>query len=95
MYQRQLHLPRKFQEAAVRRVVILASSSLGFSVIYDGQKVMVQGRRRARQNLPPLPADGYAWLPSRDTQLWVDGVKVAARGGLVRIGPKIQGRTRR
>ncbi|MEO8657390.1 MAG: hypothetical protein ABI693_02925 [Bryobacteraceae bacterium] len=65
---------------------VLARSSPGFSVTADGQKVMVQGRRRARQNLPPLPADGYAWLPSRDTQLWVDGEKVAARGGLVRIG---------
>lgn len=70
---------------------VLARSSPGFSVSADSAKVMAWGRRRARQNLPPLPAEGELRLPGPATRLWVDGKTAAAtagRGGLVRIGPR-------
>jgi hypothetical protein len=68
---------------------VLARSTPGFSVIADASKAMVTGKRRARQNLPPLPAAGELRLPGPATRLWVDGVPVAARrDGLVSVGPK-------
>ncbi len=69
---------------------VLARSTAGFSVSADSAKVMAFGKRRARQNLPPLPAAGELWLPGPATRLWVDGAPVATagRGGLIRIGPK-------
>jgi len=67
---------------------VLARSKAGFSVSADSAKAMASGKRRARQNLPPLPAAGELWLPGPATRLWVDGAPVAAaRGGLFRIGP--------
>ncbi len=68
---------------------VLARSSAGFSVIADSAKAMVTGKRRARQNLPPLSAAGELRLPGPATRLWVDGAPVSARrAGLVSVGPK-------
>ena len=51
----------------------LARSKTGFSVSAGPDKVMVAGPRRARQNLPPLPAAGQVWRPHPSARLWVDG----------------------
>ena len=68
---------------------VLARSTPGFSVSADSAKAMACGKRRARQNLPPLPASGDLWLPGPATRVWIDGAPVtASRGGLFRIGPK-------
>ena len=67
----------------------LARSDSGFSVIANVEKAMATGQRRARQNLPPLPASGALWLPGPATRLWVDGrptPAIAGGAGLVRVG---------
>ncbi len=68
---------------------VLVSAPGGLSVIADRSKVMASGRRRARQNLPPLPAVGELRLPGPAARLWADGEPVGASvgtNGLVRIG---------
>ncbi len=67
----------------------LARSQAGFSVTVDAVKAMAHGKRRARQNLPPVAAQGELYLPGPAAQLWVDGEKastVRTRNGLIRIG---------
>ena len=67
---------------------VLARSPAGFSVTAGSGKAMAHGKRRSRQNLPPLAAEGELRLPGPGTRLWVDGEPVAAVGAgeLLRIG---------
>ncbi|MFB3825950.1 MAG: hypothetical protein ACE15B_04240 [Bryobacteraceae bacterium] len=51
----------------------LARSEAGFSVSAGAAKLMVAGPRRARQNLPPLPAAGRIWRPHPSARIWIDG----------------------
>ena len=57
----------------------LARTPQRFSVSVDAKRAMAAGMRRARQGLPPIPAAGSVWLPGASTELWADGVRVAAK----------------
>jgi hypothetical protein len=68
---------------------VLARSSSGFSVSADSAKAMVSGKRRARQNMPPIAAVGEVRLPRPGARLWVDGEPVeraTGTDGLTRVG---------
>jgi len=42
------------------------------SVSADSLQVFASGKRRARENLPPLPAEGRVWLPGVKARLFAD-----------------------
>ena len=45
------------------------------SVSADSRRTWVTGRRRARQGLPPVAAQGKVYLPGSASQLYVDGAR--------------------
>ncbi len=56
----------------------LARAQRGFSVSADSKRSVATGARQAREERPPLPAAGTFWLPSADSEVWVDDERVHA-----------------
>lgn len=54
----------------------LVESARTWSVSGDPSGVFATGARRARENRPPLSAQGRLWLPSEDAKVFADGVQV-------------------
>lgn len=51
---------------------LLAVSEESWSVSADSLQLFAGGRRRAREDLPPLPAAGRLWLPGPQASLFAD-----------------------
>jgi len=59
------------------------------SVSADRMRVFASGRRRSRENLPPLPAKGKIWLPHQRAEVFVDGKLTSpmmAAGRIAQVG---------
>ncbi|HLA38872.1 MAG TPA: hypothetical protein VJ417_02695, partial [Candidatus Glassbacteria bacterium] len=54
----------------------LARSNKSWSVSADGKRVFTTGARRARQDLPPLPAEGSCRVLEAGSEVWADGRRV-------------------
>jgi hypothetical protein len=52
---------------------VLVQSDQVWSVSADEKLLVATGKRRARADLPPLPAKGMAWLPDINTQVVANG----------------------
>lgn len=52
---------------------VLVQSDRTWSVSADEKLLHATGKRQAREDLPPLPANGRAWLPGKQTKVWADG----------------------
>jgi len=61
----------------VHKGKILAEAEEIWSVSAGGKRVFATGRKRARQNLPPLAAQGSCWLPQPGAALFADGKQLA------------------
>ena len=55
------------------QVIVQAPETV--SVSADSRRTWVTGRRRTRQGLPPLAAQGKVYLPDSASQLYVDGAR--------------------
>jgi hypothetical protein len=70
---------------------ILVQSELPWTVSADKERLYATGKRNARENLPPLPARGKAWIPGENTRLFADGSAVEPQivaGKMALIGEK-------
>ncbi|MFH1068512.1 MAG: hypothetical protein V1794_02720 [Candidatus Glassbacteria bacterium] len=54
----------------------LAQSNLSWSVSADGKRVFATGARRARQDLPPIPAEGTCRVLAAESEVWADGKRI-------------------
>ena len=73
---------------------VLVRAGEPLSVSADSARVFLTGRRRARQDQPPLAVRGGAWLPGPRAEVYADGELVRPfmqPGGIAVIGEK-QGR---
>jgi len=55
----------------------LAEAEEAWSVSADGKRVFATGKRQARENMPPMAAQGSCWLPQPGASLFADGKQLA------------------
>ncbi|MDA1315827.1 MAG: hypothetical protein O2968_21095 [Acidobacteria bacterium] len=54
----------------------IAAGPHRFSVSADAKRTVITGPRQARKGMPPIPAEGVAWLPEPVSEVWVDEVRM-------------------